>query len=393
MIRRLAGVTIGWLGISMVADGLPALLLPYRAMADGLDATSLGLVTLVAIAAGALVQPVAGHWGDRVGRGPVVMVGVAITSVGLMVVLQVGGLLPGAVLSIVGVGVAQSGYQALLPDRVAAPRRGLASGAKGLFDVGGAFVAFLLLGWLLADGQPWLAVGLLIGGMVLSLGIGIALVRDRGSRPSSSAADGEDRALPPGFVPAVAARFLFLLAVFGVGRFLFLYVAEAGGGATPAEVAAEAGTVLAILTLVTAAAALPAGWLADRVGRTALMAVGGLIGAVGMAALAGADGMASILAAGGLMAIGSAAFGAGNWAILADASAEGRSGRLMGIANVGTAGAAAAAGLFGPVVDNAGFAVAFGVAAGLAVLGGLIGWRTAPGTARAPEPVMQVADG
>lgn len=392
MISRLAGISVGWLGISMVADGLPALVLPYRAAVDGLDATALGLVTLVAIAAGALVQPLAGSWSDRLGRGPVVAAGAALAAVGLMIVLRPGGLWAGALLSLVGVGVAQAGYQALLPDRVATARRGLASGAKGLFDVGGAFLAFLILGWLLASGHTGLAGPILAAGVAVSLGIGLALLgRDRSPREREPVGD-VDRRLPPGFVAAVAARFLFLLAVFGVGRFLFLFLAERGGGG-PAEVAAETGGILALLTLITVAAALPAGWLADRVGRSPLMAGGGLAGGAGMLALAGADGSAAVLAAGGLMAIGSAAFGAGNWATLADASAGPRSGRLLGIANFGTAGAAAAAGLFGPVVDNAGFGVAFGVAAGLAVIGGVIGWRTTPGSEPVPEPVMQGADG
>lgn len=391
MIRRLAGVSVGWLGISMVADGLPALVIPYRAVADGLDATALGLLTLVAIAAGALVQPFAGRWSDRVGRVPAVLAGVALAAVGLMVVLEPWGLLPGSLLAFVGVGVAQASYQALLPDRVAAARRGLASGAKGLFDVGGAFVAFLVLGWLLAEGRPGLVGPLLAGGLVLSLGMGVGLVRRAPAAPPLPAPSGGDTALPPGFVTAVAARFCFLLAVFGVGRFLFLFLAERGGGG-PAEVAAQAGGILALLTVLTAAAALPAGWLADRLGRSPLMLAGGVTGGAGMVALAGVDGMASVLVAGGLMAIGSAAFGAGNWAVLADASAGGRSGRLLGIANFGTAGAAAAAGLFGPVVDNAGFGAAFGVAAVLAFAGGLIGWRVAA-RPRVPEPVMQVADG
>jgi MFS family permease len=49
--------------------------------------------------------------------------------------------------------------------------------------------------------------------------------------------------------------------------------------------------------------------------------------------------------------VGSAAFSTANWALTADVVPTLESARFFGLANVGTAGAAAAAGLFGPLVD------------------------------------------
>lgn len=60
-----------------------------------------------------------------------------------------------------------------------------------------------------------------------------------------------------------------------------------------------------------------------------------------------------MLVFGGLMSIGSAAFVTANWAMTTDVVPAARAGRLLGLANVGTAGAAAVAGLFGPVADVA----------------------------------------
>jgi hypothetical protein len=51
------------------------------------------------------------------------------------------------------------------------------------------------------------------------------------------------------------------------------------------------------------------------------------------------------------MALGSAAFSAANWALTADLAPPAEAARFLGLANLGTAGAAAAAGLFGPLVD------------------------------------------
>jgi MFS family permease len=74
------------------------------------------------------------------------------------------------------------------------------------------------------------------------------------------------------------------------------------------------------------------------------------------------------------MSLGSAAFAGGSWAMLADVVPKDGSARFFGLANFSTAGAAAAAGLFGPVVDGVdriypgmGFSVLF-AAASLAFL-------------------------
>jgi MFS family permease len=101
---------------------------------------------------------------------------------------------------------------------------------------------------------------------------------------------------------------------------------------------------------------------------------GGAIGATGIWLLPAAGSMETLLAFGLLMAVGSAAFGSASWAMLADLSPSPRAGRLMGLANFGTAGAAAAAGLFGLVVDGPGFATAFAVAAASSLAGGALAW-------------------
>ena len=66
--------------------------------------------------------------------------------------------------------------------------------------------------------------------------------------------------------------------------------------------------------------------------------------------------------AGILMAIGTAAFTTANWAALTGSTPATVAGRLMGMANVGTGGAAACAGLLGPSIDAFGFTPALVVA-------------------------------
>lgn len=381
-MRTLAGVSLGWLGISMVADGVPALLVPHQVAASGADASTLGLTTLVAIGLAAIAQPFAGAWSDRIGRAPVVVAGVAAALAGLALLLTPNDLLAGTVVTLVGVSVAQAGYQPLLPDRLGMTTRGRGAGAKGMFDVGGAFLAFALLAALLADGDLRTATLLLGAGLAGSLLVAL-LVLPRRPAPESSVMAREQHAPATDtatLARLIVGRFLFLLGIYAVGRFLLLFTAERLGLAADAA-AAEAGAALALLTLLTAAAAVPAGWLADRIGRPAVMLGGGVVGAAGVAALPLADSLPAILAFGTLMAVGSAAFGAGSWAALADVTAARATGRLLGIANLGTAGAAAAAGLFGPLIDAAGFGIGFALAGLAAASGAVVAWR-----ARVPGP-------
>ncbi len=226
-------------------------------------------------------------------------------------------------------------------------------------------------------------------GVALLAGFGLTrlLVR-RGPPPERPAALAQGP-IEPGrnaaLVRLVIARFLFLIGIYAVGRFLLLFVADrfdlgadAAGG--------EAGTALALLALVTVAASVPGGWLADRVGRRQLMLFGGVVGAAGIGLLPAAGSMEAVLAFGALMAVGTAAFGSASWAMLADLTASPDAGRLLGLANLGTAGAAAAAGAFGMLIDASGFGPAFLVAAACSLAGGTLAWTL--GDTRRPAQVL-----
>jgi MFS family permease len=82
------------------------------------------------------------------------------------------------------------------------------------------------------------------------------------------------------------------------------------------------------------------------------MVAGAILSASGAALLLGAESEVHILLFGGLMSIGSAAFAGANWALTADLAPPAEAGRFMGLANFGTAGAVAAAGLLGPLIDG-----------------------------------------
>jgi MFS family permease len=290
-------------------------------------------------------------------------------------------------------GVAQAAQQGFIPDLVPAAQRGTAAGLKGLMDLGGAMLGFAVLGALLGMGgvrPALLAIGaVLIATLLLTL----TLVRE----PKMTTTSPPARFAPldafridldqhRAFAWLVGSRFLFLLGTYAVGRF-FLYFVSERLGLDPDRAAQEAGILLGALALIAALAAVPAGWTADRLGRVPVMMGGALLSALGVLLLISAASSLTILLAGALMSIGSAGFAAANWASTADLVPPDEAAHFMGIANVGTVGAAAAAGLLGPLMDlaegvsqGAGYPILF-IAASLAFIASaaaLAGVRTAP---------------
>ena len=355
----------------MVADAVPTILLPHRVAVEGGDASALGLMALAVLAVAALAQPLAGALSDRIGRRPIAFAGTTIAVVGLGLLALPGGAFIGATVTLVGVSAAQSAQQALLPDRVGPSWRGRAGGLKGLFDVGGAFLGFVVLAAFLAAGRPDLAIGVLVVALVASVAAGLLLLDRDTDPPTREATQALERGVSSSLYRIVAARFLFLVGIYGVGRFLLLYIADRGG-LSPDAAGAQASGLLALLALTTAVASLPGGWLTDRVGRLLPMTAGGALAAAGIGLLAVASTVDAMVLPGLLMALGSALFGAASWAALTDLAPPDRAGRLLGFANLGTVGAAAAAGLLGLLIDAAGFGTALGVAAVASLAGGLL---------------------
>jgi NNP family nitrate/nitrite transporter-like MFS transporter len=256
--------------------------------------------------------------------------------------------------------IAQAGQQGLIPDLVSEHRRGLASGLKGFMDLTGAMLGFLLLGQLLGSSGVVRAVGLI--GAILVVTYLLAILLTPEDRPNKSAVI-PSNAVPlkdifhldlthqTAFVRLIVSRFLFLLGIYGTGRFLLFFVAGRLG-LSAEDAAAQAGSLLAGLALITILASPLTGWLTDRFGRVPLMVAGALFSAVSALLLVWASSASQILLFGGLMSLGSAAFAGGSWALLADVVPKEEGARYFGLANFSTAGAAAAAGLFGPIIDG-----------------------------------------
>ena len=105
---------------------------------------------------------------------------------------------------------------------------------------------------------------------------------------------------------------------------------------------------------------------------------------MGCLLLIGAQDGGHILLGGGLMAIGSAGFSAANWALTADLAPRSQTAQYFALANVGTAGAAASAGLLGPLIDWGNTLAPGGGYTALFALGSLA-------MAASPAPLFRIA--
>jgi MFS family permease len=398
-MRLLFGVSLFWLGLSMLSDGLNTLVLPshlFHFTTEANRATILGLLTFAGLLVGLLIQPIAGMFSDRLqsrwGRRGTIGMGVLLTLLALTAFSFTRSLVA-VILSYsmiqVSANLAQAAQQGFIPDLVPTHWRGTAAGLKGVMDFGGAFLGFAVLGPLLGTGKIGLPIFAIAAILVLTLLLTMMLVREplqpaypMPTRFSLREVFQLDLREHRSFAWLIASRFLFLLGAYAVNRFFLFFIADRLG-LDLARAAEESGSLLAGLTLITVLAAPLTGWMADRWGRFLMMFSGVVLSVLGVLLLIQAKSSLSILLFGGLMAIGTAAFTGANWAMTADLTPPSEGGRFLGLANVGTAGAAAAAGLFGPLVDwgngfapGAGYSVVF-VFSALAFVASLISLRRA----------------
>src|SRR5688572_26787997 len=90
--RLLFGISVFWLALSVLFDGINTLVLPLQLgvlASQNNQATLLGLLTFVGLLAGALIQPVAGTFSDTLqpilGRKGFIGIGLLLSLVSLFI--------------------------------------------------------------------------------------------------------------------------------------------------------------------------------------------------------------------------------------------------------------------------------------------------------------------
>ncbi len=150
------------------------------------------------------------------------------------------------------------------------------------------------------------------------------------------------------FKLVLLTRFLFLLGLYPVQRFLLYFLEDRFGVEDPVT---QASIAILGAVAIGAIASVVAGVVSDQVGRKPVLAVSIIGAGIGVLGVALLPTLLLVAVAGLLVAIGAGAFEGVNWATIADNIPEGEGARYFGVANMTTAGASAAVGLLGPLVD------------------------------------------
>lgn len=377
-----------------------------------LRGTALGALTLVGVGVAVLVQPLAGAFNDSQGSANRRRAAMAWPAVAGALLIPALWFAPSFVPLLAvylalqcALNVAQAAFQALIPEQVEDQGRALASGVKTALDVGGNALGLALAGAIVVLGGPEglvlaLLAALCLGGAALAW-YTVPPTPDRFPRPRRDLRPGTVFAPlfsgPAEFRLGVLMRFLFLLGLYPVQRFLLYYLEDRFDIEDP--LAGAAGAII-LGILVAAAGGLLAGFLDPRVGTKRVLVATTVAGAVGLAGLAGAPSPLFAGAGGLVLAFAAGGFQAANWGMLARDLPEKEGARYFGLVNAATAGASAIAGAFGPLVDvasaavpGATYQVLYGLCA-LVTLSALLPLRGVPsGEYRVPSEPLRGAPG
>lgn len=319
-----------------------------KVVPDGERNSWWGLV--VAIGAGwAFVGPsIFGRWSDSLGsrwgrRRPFIAVGAALTAVALFVL---GGantmplLIVGYLMLQVSDDIGTGPYSALIPDLVSEEERGRASGMMGMLQLAAQIVAGVV--GLVLGGNAVLIFGVIAVVNIVCALIVLAVVRE-----APSVAKKPERGLFAGWLqPWQSADFRWVwftrfLTAFGFYMIL-LYVLNylkdvvkefsVFGLVTLGEPFQASVVIALMISLSGAVASVPAGRLADRIGRKRVIVVAGFIMFATLVPFCLIPNFSVILALAALFGAGYGAYLTADWALVADVlpSAE-DTGKDMGV--------------------------------------------------------------
>jgi MFS family permease len=282
--------------------------------------------------------------------------GAALGSTGLLLVYAA--LLVGLQMSS---NVAQGPYQGFVPDLVAEPQVGAASGLIGVMRTTGVILGFGVMALGAATGL-WGAAFVIVG--LVQLVLAVATFRWVPNGPPGAPRDGRSWATigrgawerdilrERSFLLMTGVRLLFLM---GTGAFInlsLLYVERSFGIEDAAERSTWWFAALIAALVGTIAAAIPAARLSDRIGRKPIAWIACALAAAGTIVIAVAPTLPIALAGALLFGAGSGAYLAVDWALMTDIIPLASAGRYMGVANIANAIAGPLAVLVvGPVMD------------------------------------------
>ncbi|MBL7202350.1 MAG: MFS transporter [Anaerolineae bacterium] len=193
---------------------------------------------------------------------------------------------------------------------------------------------------------------------VIGMGIAVAL----GVWLSVRISIGSDSRENPSFTWWVVNRLAFLVAANSLSGFMIYYLQERFEGFRGELAAGPTARVMMAVGICLLLAALPSGWLADRFGKKRLIAISGVLAAVGLSVVLLVPLLGAIYVGGCLIGTAIGVFYSASWALGADIVPREEAGRYLGLANLAGAGAGAiGAYIGGPIADHSGYGPLFAI--------------------------------
>jgi MFS family permease len=394
---RLVSLNALAFALGVVTNTIEPAVLGHRTLelAPDLKNTFLGAVTFLGTMVAVFWQPIIGDISDRArtrwGRRLPYLVGGALVLIAALFLVAVA---PGAAAVIVllllvqlSSNTIQAPSQALLPDHVPEPQRGEASGWKSALEILAFVVGRQVSGRLVADGRLVAAVGFAALAVVVALALVAATIR---RTPTASVAPPSaqfslrrafrfERSRYPSFGPWFANRVLVWGGFIALSTFLLFFVIDVLE-LPEARAQRFVGDLSALMGLGLLLVALPAGWLADRVGRRRLVAAASLTAAGGTALLLAAPSTTMALVAGGILGVSVGVFLTASWALATQIVPGMEAARMLGLANIATAAGSGLARLSGSLIIDPFNRLTGSTAGGYMLLYGLAGLAFLAGT-------------
>jgi MFS family permease len=413
-LTHLVRISAYWLGLTAI-DAAVGLFISFRlAYSDLRGDVGLGLattfVTIGATVVAIAVQPTVGSISDyavtRWGRRkPFIVIGSLLDVVFLLGIASSNSLIAIAAFVILlgfSTNIARGPFQGYVPDLVAPPQVGLASGLVGMMQILGNLVGYALANLAAYLGNlPLALVAVAIvelvtmASVVLRVGPGLPPKPREGRSWTTIAREtwSTDILAERSYVWLVVSRLAFLMA----GGVLFTYAIaflKNVFGLDQAHAATVNIALLGAVAIGNLVAVIPSARISNRIGRKPVIYVACALGALGVGITALAPTVPVAVAGAAIFGAANGVFLAVDWALMTDIIPRASAGRYMGLSNVATGSAplfaAAIGGLVldvgsGSVGEATGTRAAFLVAIGLYAVAALL-LRNVVEPARSGQP-------
>jgi len=198
----------------------------------------------------------------------------------------------------------------------------------------------------------------LVTGLTGLIGVGIAV--GMGVWVSVRISVGREIREYPSFTWWVVNRLAFLVASTNLAIFMLYFLQERFPDLQAEKAAGPASRAIMFVGIAVLLTALPSGWLADRFGKKPLVALSGILAAIGTFIVILIPSLNATYVGGCFVGAAIGLFYSANWALGTDIVPRERAGHYLGISNLAGAGAGAVgAYIGGPIADQSGYVLLF----------------------------------